>query len=139
MALHCDNEPDFLRRPVVLLTRFFFRLCELRKVLRLWRRHWLEAWKSIDLRKEFTLGLKGAIEWPVWPGDTRKKKDAWSIFVLNFVSSATKSKSILRIWLMCVKEVFEFEKTFFLGSEDTTPSAAAATQLVKDISLLGSF
>ena len=59
---------------------FYFKLCELRKINSLQRRHWYHGWESYAERCRFVLDSKFPMAWPVFISQSGRP-DAWSLFV----------------------------------------------------------
>ena len=79
MSLRHPDEPSHLQQPFVLLQRFFYKLCEMRKVSCSWRVLWRDAWSCFATRQSFLLGFAGPLSCPCWQESDRRTK--WMEFL----------------------------------------------------------
>ena len=91
MQLRVRNEPGYLRQVFVYITRFFYKLCEIRKVSDGHRQKWYSGWSDAVDRIDCVEAWGGSVVWPLW-ASRRSSPTVWDTYVASEYVVARRGK-----------------------------------------------
>ena len=89
-ALRVTEEFTVLSDPLVQLQLFFFKVCEIRKVLCLWRRRWYHICIDELSRRTYIQEWQGPIFLPIFTSQT-EHADSWTLYVRQLRESTAST------------------------------------------------